>query len=246
MESEGSQADAAVVLSIIIPCFNEEPTIATALHRVLCTDTMGLRPEIIVVDDFSSDRSREVVDGIARQDARVRLLTHERNRGKGAAVRSGIAAATGEVLLIQDADLEYDPGEYRRLLRPIMEGTADVVYGSRFRGGDEARVLYFWHSIANRALTLLSNMCTNLNLTDMETGYKVFRREVLQRISLRENRFGFEPEVTAKIARLRPMPRIFEIGISYHGRTYAEGKKIGLRDAIRTLYCIVRYSLWPR
>jgi glycosyltransferase involved in cell wall biosynthesis len=245
MESGSGNRDAPVALSIIIPCFNEERTIRTVLRRVLTADMMGLRPDLVVVDDCSNDRSREIVANIAQQDARVKLVIHERNCGKGAAIRSGIAAATGDVMLIQDADLEYDPDEYRRLLRPIIDGVADVVYGSRFRGGDEARVLYFWHSIANRALTLISNMCTNLNLTDMETGYKVFRRDVLQRVNLQENRFGFEPEVTAKIARLKPTPRIFEVGISYRGRTYAEGKKIGLRDAIRALYCILRYSLRP-
>jgi glycosyltransferase involved in cell wall biosynthesis len=246
MALDSGSVDTRVVLSIIIPCFNEEATIRTVLERVLGADKMGLQPEIVIVDDCSRDRSREIVEDIARQDPRMKLLTHERNHGKGAAVRDGIAAAIGDIVLIQDADLEYDPDDYRRLLRPITDGVADVVYGSRFRGGEEARVLYFWHSIANRALTLLSNMCTNLNLTDMETGYKVFRREVLQRINLREDRFGFEPEITAKIARLRPMLRIFEVGISYCGRTYAEGKKIGFRDAVRALYCILRYSLQPR
>src|SRR5262249_26731505 len=238
MESGSGHEDAPLALSIVVPCFNEERTIRTVLGRVLAANMMRLRPDLVVVDDCSTDRSREIVDSIAQEDPRVRLIKHQRNRGKGAAIRSGIAAAVGDVILIQDADLEYDPDEYHRLLRPIVDGVADVVYGSRFRGGDETRVLYFWHSVANRALTLVSNMCTNLNLTDMETGYKVFRREVLQRINLKEDRFGFEPEVTAKIARLRPAPRIFEVGISYHGRSYAEGKKIGLRDAMRALYCI--------
>ena len=243
MKIEGDQKAAPATLSAIVACFNEEGTIATLLGRVLSADTLGLKLNIIVVDDGSSDRSREIVEQVARQDSRVRLLKHERNRGKGAALHTGIAAATGDVVLIQDADLEYDPTEYSRLLRPIVDDLADVVYGSRFRSGEAVRVLYFWHSVANHALTLLSNMCTDLNLTDMETGYKVFRRSILAQIHLREERFGFEPEVTAKVARLRPLPRIFEVGISYRGRTYSEGKKIGLRDAMRALYCIIRYAL---
>ncbi len=231
-------------LSVVMPCFNEEATIESILARVLAADTIGLALEIIVVDDGSTDRSPETVERIARTDGRLKLLK-QRNRGKGAAVRAGIMAARGDIVLIQDADLEYDPAEYCRLLRPIAEGLADVVYGSRFRSGEAARVLYFWHSVANRGLTLLSNMCTNLNLTDIQTGYKVFHRDILARIRLREEGFGFEPEVTAKIAHLRPLPRIYEIGISYRGRTYAEGKKIGLRDAFHAVYCIIRYFLRP-
>jgi glycosyltransferase involved in cell wall biosynthesis len=237
------QATAPASLSAVVACFNEEATIATLLGRVLNADTLGLKLDIIVVDDGSTDRSRDIVEQIARRDSRLRLLKHARNRGKGAALHTGIAAAEGDIVLIQDADLEYDPVEYPRLLRPIVEDLADVVYGSRFRSGEAARVLYFWHSVANHALTLFSDMCSNLNLTDMETGYKVFRRTILGQIHLQEERFGFEPEVTAKIARLRPLPRIFEVGISYRGRTYIEGKKIGIRDAIRALYCIVRYTL---
>lgn len=232
-------------LSVVVPCFNEGSTIEAILARVFAANTLGLQLEIVVVDDGSTDGSPERVETVARSDARLRLVKHEHNRGKGAAIRSGIEAATGDVVLIQDGDLEYDPSEYPRLLQPIVDGRADVVYGSRFRSSEAARVLYFWHSIANRTLTLLSNMCSNLNLTDMETGYKVFRRAILGRIRLREDRFGFEPEVTAKIARLRPLPSIYEIGIGYRGRTYAEGKKIGLRDAIHAIYCIFRYSLLP-
>jgi glycosyltransferase involved in cell wall biosynthesis len=232
-------------LSVVVPCFNEGGTIEAILARVFAANTLGLQLEIVAVDDGSTDGSPDRVETIARSDARLRLVRHEQNRGKGAAIRSGIEAATGDVVLIQDADLEYDPSEYPRLLQPIVDGRADVVYGSRFRSSEAARVLYFWHSIANRTLTLLSNMCSNLNLTDMETGYKVFRREILGRIRLHEERFGFEPEVTAKIARLRPLPSIYEIGIGYRGRTYAEGKKIGLKDAIHAIYCIIRYSLLP-
>ena len=232
-------------LSVVVPCFNEGPTIEAILARVFAANTLGLQLEIVVVDDGSTDGSLERVETVAQSDARLRLVKHEHNRGKGAAIRSGIEAATGDVVLIQDGDLEYDPSEYPRLLQPIVDGRADVVYGSRFRSSEAARVLYFWHSIANRTLTLFSNMCSNLNLTDMETGYKVFRRAILGRIRLREDRFGFEPEVTAKIARLRPLPSIYEIGIGYRGRTYAEGKKIGLRDAIHAIYCIFRYSLLP-
>lgn len=235
---------AELSVSVIMPCFNEEATIGTQVERVLAASTLGLKLEILVVDDGSVDGSAEILGRLAERAQSLKLIRHERNLGKGAALRSAFRVATGDVILIQDADLEYNPSEYPRLLAPIARGAADVVYGSRFRGGDEVRVLYFWHSVANRVLTLLANMFTDLNLTDVETGFKVFRRDVIDRIALREDRFGFEVEVTAKIARLRPKPRIFEVGISYHGRTYAEGKKIGLRDAFRALYCIVRYSFW--
>jgi glycosyltransferase involved in cell wall biosynthesis len=181
---------------------------------------------------------------LAKRHPEIKPMEHGVNRGKGAALRTGFKNATGDIVLVQDADLEYDPAEYPRLLKPILDGRADVVFGSRFRGGDEARVLYFWHSVANRVLTLISNMFTDLNLTDMETCYKVFRREVLDQITIAEDRFGFEPEITAKVARLPSRPRIYEVGISYSGRTYEEGKKIGLRDAIRALYCIVRYNVF--
>ena len=246
MLNEGAvSSERTGLLSVIVPCFNEATSIEEQLARVMQADTLGMDLEVLVIDDGSTDGSAEIVNRLAGQFDCLRLIRHPINRGKGLALRNGIAAARGEVILVQDADCEYDPADYPRLLGPIRRGTADVVYGSRFRGGEEARVLYFWHSIANRWLTLLSNMFTDLNLTDMETGFKVFRRSVLSQISLREERFGFEPEVTAKVARLRPRLRIFEVGISYRGRTYAEGKKIGLKDAFRTLYCIVRYSISP-
>jgi glycosyltransferase involved in cell wall biosynthesis len=196
--------------------------------------------EIVVVDDASSDGTREKLRSFEGQPG-LRVIFHERNQGKGAALRTGFRAATGDVVIVQDADLEYDPKEYPKLLAPIRAGKADVVYGSRFAGGESHRVLYFWHYAANKLLTLCSNMFTNLNLTDMETCYKAFRREVIQKIDLREGRFGFEPEVTAKVARMGC--RIYEVGISYSGRTYAEGKKIGWRDGLRALWCILRYNL---
>lgn len=238
-------------LSVVIPVYNERSTVLDLVERVRSVDLSvleglvpgGLEVEVVVVDDASTDGTREVLEPLA-EAGHVRLLTHPENRGKGAALRTGFEAASGEVVLIQDADLEYDPGEYPKLLGPILDGQADVVYGSRFSGGQAHRVLYFWHFVGNRFLTLLSNAFTNLNLTDMETCYKVFRREILERIEIEEDRFGFEPEVTAKAARLGA--RFYEVGISYHGRTYAEGKKIGWKDGVAAIWSILRFNLWSR
>ncbi len=230
-------------VSIVIPCYNEAPFLRALVEEVRKSDVCGCQKEIVVVDDGSSDGCDEILRELERQYPEVCAHFHSRNRGKGAALRTGIEATTGEIILIQDADLEYSPDQYPRLLEPILEDHADVVYGSRFRGGEVSRVLYFWHSAGNWFLTLLSNMLTDLNLTDMETCYKVFRREVLEGIELREDRFGFEPEITAKIARKRPRPRIYEVGIPYFGRTYEEGKKITWKDGVRAIYCILRYNL---
>jgi glycosyltransferase involved in cell wall biosynthesis len=226
-------------LSVVIPCFNEVGTI----ERIIAAVRASPHPdkEIIVVDDGSSDGTREKISGELRPLI-DQLVMHEKNQGKGAALRSGIRAATGDIVIIQDADLEYDPNEYPNLIAPIAEDRADVVYGSRFMGAAPHRVLYFWHRVGNGFLTLLSNMFTNLNLTDMETCYKAFRRSVIQSIEIEEDRFGFEPEITAKVSKLGC--RIYEVGISYYGRTYAEGKKIGYRDGFRAIYCIVKYNLF--
>ncbi len=233
-----------MIVSVVIPVFNEMRTLEQVIKRV---QTVSVEKEIILVDDYSNDGSRELVQSL-REQPNVRAVLHDYNQGKGAALRSGFAAATGDVVLIQDADLEYDPNDYPKLLGPIVANDADVVYGSRFAGGETHRVLYFWHSMGNRFLTLLSNMMTNLNLTDMEVCYKVFRREIIQSIDLKENRFGFEPEVTARLARFRKPDgsrlKIFEVGISYAGRTYEEGKKIGWRDGVRAIWCIIRYNLF--
>ena len=233
-----------MIVSVVIPVFNEMRTLEQVIKRV---QAAPVEKEIILVDDYSTDGSRERVQSLGEQP-NVRAVLHDYNQGKGAALRSGFAAATGDVVLIQDADLEYDPNDYPNLLGPIVANDADVVYGSRFAGGETHRVLYFWHSMGNRFLTLLSNMMTNLNLTDMEVCYKVFRREIIQSIDLKENRFGFEPEVTARLARFRKPDgsrlKIFEVGISYAGRTYEEGKKIGWRDGVRAIWCIIRYNLF--
>jgi glycosyltransferase involved in cell wall biosynthesis len=226
-----------VKLSVVIPVFNERRTIRDVVMRVRAVN-LPLDLEIVIVDDCSTDGTRAVLEELGTLPG-VQIALHERNRGKGAALRTGFRHATGDVVVIQDADLEYDPAEYPKLLAPILDGKADVVYGSRFIGGESRRVLYFWHSVGNRALTLLSNMFTNLNLTDMETCYKMFRRDVIQSLDLQEDRFGFEPEVTGRLAALRC--RIFEVGISYSGRTYEEGKKIGWRDGLRALWCIVKF-----
>lgn len=232
-----------VGLSIVMPCYNERRTIDEIVARVLAADTMGLGRELVLVDDGSTDGTAERIQALAESNDAIRVRTHDVNRGKGAAVRTGLAAAGGDIVLIQDADLEYDPTDYPKLIAPIVAGNADVVYGSRFKGGDVGRVLYFWHRIGNGFLTLLSNMFTNLTMTDMETGYKVFKKEVVENITIEENRFGFEPEITAKISHVRPLPRIYEVGIRYFGRTYSEGKKINWKDGVRAVYCIVKYNL---
>ena len=228
-------------LSIVIPCYNEVQTIRAIVDAVRAAPAAGLEKEIVIVDDCSTDGTRDFLKAeIAPLVSKI--LFHGVNQGKGAALRTGFVAATGDLVLVQDADLEYDPRDYPKLLQPLIDGKADVVFGSRFMGGDAHRVVYFWHMVGNRVLTLASNVFTNLNLTDMETCYKVFRRETLQRLAIEENRFGFEPEITAKVARLR-VP-IYEVGISYSGRTYEEGKKIGWRDGWRALYSIVKYNLF--
>jgi len=225
-------------LSVVMPVYNERATLREVVERVF---SVGLDIEMLCVDDGSTDGSREILEGLQKQWPQMRVILQPKNMGKGAALRRGIQEATGDYVIIQDADLEYDPKDYKQLLGPLESGQADVVYGSRFLGSGPHRVLYFWHSVGNSVLTLLSNMLTNLNMTDMETCYKVFRREVLQSIPIEENRFGFEPEITVKVARRKL--RIYEVGISYWGRTYEEGKKIGWKDGVRALYCLLKYSL---
>lgn len=233
-----SNADIAPCLSAVMPVYNEAATVREVLALVLAQQPIQ---EVIAVDDASTDASWAVLQEIAANEPRLKLLRHPQNRGKGAALRTGISHATAPWVIIQDADLEYDPSEYHLLLRPCLQGKADVVFGSRFIGAGAHRVLYFWHSVGNRLLTTLSNMFTNLNLTDMETCYKLFRREVIQKLTLEEDRFGFEPEITAKVSQLEV--RIYEVPISYYGRTYAEGKKINWRDGVSALRCIVKYNL---
>lgn len=227
-------------LSIVIPVYNERDTIAELLDTVEAAPCPVEERELVIVDDCSTDGTTAKLEALARNHPEWKLLHHERNRGKGAALRSGFAAASGDILLVQDADLEYDPRDYPALLDPILDGHADVVFGSRFIGGGPHRVVYFWHSLGNRFLTLLSNMFTDINLTDMEVCYKVFRREALDTVTIREDRFGFEPEITAKIARGKRW-RIYEVPIAYYGRSYAEGKKISWKDGVRALWCILKY-----
>ena len=227
-------------LSIIIPCYNESSTIVSLINAVKQSPVTDR--EIIIVDDGSKDGTRDILDQLS--DPEVRVIFHQVNQGKGAALRTGFQEATGDICIVQDADLEYDPKEFPLVIQPIVEGKADVVFGSRFQSGRPHRVVYFWHRIGNGVLTLMSNFFTDLNLSDMETCYKAFRREVIQSINIRENRFGFEPEVTAKIAKLNL--RIYEVGISYYGRTYDEGKKIGWKDGVRAVYCILKYNLWAK
>jgi glycosyltransferase involved in cell wall biosynthesis len=235
-------------LSIVIPAYNEERTIHLILDKIKAVQLLnGMEKELIITNDCSKDDTEGAIQRYiaANADLNIQYYKHEVNQGKGAALHTGIRHATGDFVIIQDADLEYDPQEYNILLKPFLDGFADVVYGSRFMGGRPHRILFFWHSIGNKLLTFISNMFTNLNLTDMETCYKVFRRETIQGLDLKENRFGFEPEITAKISRI-PNIRVYEVGISYYGRTYEEGKKIGWRDGVRAIYCILKYNLFSK
>jgi len=241
INSDCESRDKTMKISIIVPCFNEVKTIEAIIKRIISID-LKLEREIIVVDDFSNDGTREYLKTIDGKDSSTKIVYHSQNTGKGAALKTGFKTASGDIIIVQDADLEYDPNDYHKLLKPILENKADVVYGSRFVGGESHRVLFFWHSLGNKFLTFLSNIFTNLNFTDMEVCYKVFRREILDKIELKENRFGFEPEFTAKISRIKC--RIYEVGISYYGRTYAEGKKINWKDGLRAVYVIIKYGIF--
>ena len=235
-------------LSIVIPCYNEEKTIHLILDKIRQVVLLNnIKKEFIVVNDCSDDKTREAIENyfIQFKELDFKLFNHEINKGKGAAIHTGISKATGEYLVIQDADLEYNPNEFNLLLQPVVDGFADIVFGSRFMGGNPHRILFFWHSIGNKFLTTISNIFTNLNLTDMETCYKLFRTDIIQEIKLKEKRFGFEPEVTAKVSRVKNA-RIYEVGISYYGRTYEEGKKIGWRDGLWAIWCILKYNIWDR
>ena len=231
-----------MIVSVIIPCFNEFQTISKILDKVLKNKNNNY--EIIIIDDFSTDGSRELIEKISNEKKVDRIILNEKNYGKGYSIRQGIKKATGDIILIQDADLEYDPNDYQKLLEPILKNNADVVYGSRFIGSNEKRVLYFWHTMGNAFLTFLSNMFTNLNLTDMECCYKVFKSTIIKEIELKENRFGFEPEITAKISKIDV--RIYEVGVSYHGRRYSHGKKITWKDGFSALRCIFKYNLFSK
>lgn len=231
-----------MILSVIIPCYNEKNTIENIVKTVVESKCI-LEKEIIIIDDFSLDGTRNILKTFEMENKVSKVLYHEKNMGKGAAIRTGISEAKGDFVIIQDADLEYDPNEYDKLLAPLLSGKADVVYGSRFAGGESHRVLYFWHSLGNKFLTLCSNMFTNLNLTDMETCYKVFKRDIIQSINIEENRFGFEPEITAKVSKIASI-NIYEVGISYYGRTYNDGKKINYKDGFRALWCIFKYNIF--
>jgi glycosyltransferase involved in cell wall biosynthesis len=239
--AEHSRPDEAPCVAVVVPVFNEAATIGKVIETVRA---QPLVQELIVVDDGSSDGTWQALEPLAQRDPRIRLFRHQNNQGKGAALRTGFAQATAPIVVVQDADLEYDPAEYPLLVKPILAGKADVVFGSRFAGSGAHRVLFYWHSVGNRLLTAFSNMCTNLNLSDMEVGYKAFRREIVQQIRIEEDRFGFEPEITAKVSKLKA--KIFEVSVSYYGRTYAEGKKADWRDGFSALRCILKYNFFRR